>query len=101
MGGVKGSGKEAVQPRQVSPQDLGMTTGSGHADIKIGANRTITRVVLDVTAPSGHRVVIELGLAEVEGLILGLKQAQRIVLLPLSLQDADDESSGAAYYDYR
>lgn len=78
-----------------------MTAGRGHADIKIGANRTMARVVLDVTAPSGHRVVIELGLAEVEGLILGLKQAQRIVLLPLPLPDADDESSGGAKHDYR
>ncbi len=77
-----------------------MTAGSGYADIKIGANRTMARVVLDVTAPSGHRVVFELDLAEVEGLILGLKQAQRIVLLPLSLPVADGESSGGAYYDH-
>ena len=49
------------------------------ADIKVGANRTTERVVLDLTAPSGHRVIVQLGKGELEGLIQGLSEAQRIL----------------------
>ena len=50
-----------------------MPTERGKANIKVGT--TGTRVVFDVTGPSGHRIISELGTTETRALISAMMKA--------------------------